>query len=89
MIDHACWSSSLIFLNGMLLGTGGAFNPYVSPSPAPTASPSAPSSSASPAVSAPAVGPELAGRVGFAGRGLARAVGFRLGAAAPSASPSP
>src|SRR4029079_17000655 len=31
----------VIGLNGLLFGTGGAFNPYVSPTPAPTAAPTA------------------------------------------------
>jgi hypothetical protein len=45
----------VIFLNGMLLGTGGLFRPYVSPSPEPSALESAaPSESVTPSVS---VGP--------------------------------
>jgi hypothetical protein len=45
---------AVILLNGMLFGVGGAFTPYVSPSPSPSPSPSVsalPSSSASPSSS--------------------------------------
>lgn len=48
---------AVILLNGMLFGVGGAFTPYVSPSPSPSPSPSvsaSPSSSASPSPSSSA-----------------------------------
>jgi hypothetical protein len=51
---------ALIFLNGMLLGTGGTFRPYITPSPAPSvsASPSV-AASESPAPSG-SIGPSAA-----------------------------
>ena len=79
----------LIGLNGLLFGTNGAFNPYVSPSPAPSASPSAPSSSASPAVSAPQSAPSSPAASGSPAAASPAPSGSGSAPSAPSASPSP
>jgi len=66
---------ALIFLNGMLLGTGGTFRPYITPSPAPSESlaPSASPSASGSAAPSGSVGPSAGAS----------------GSAVPSASPPP
>jgi hypothetical protein len=83
----------LIFLNAMLLGTGGTLHPYVIRSPKPTASASvpasvAPSASSSPAASGSPSTSASPAPSGSAGPSAAPSTAPSASSSAPSAAPS-